>query len=265
MKKLMVVGIIILFISVSVAPSINANIGRTPVKSKLVETSIRIHRTRGITPYTLRLTEKVSDEIDRIFDNLKVSLDSAETDKEIDEIYDDAVESLYELGMFPKMTVEEAKQLVTSEENFNCKIAGETTETYMFDLDNPFWNRFLEFLRNFYILLVFDDWNPINLLYYEGEIGQISFGRTIAEYGDRYPTKGWIWTKGTSGVVKWEGEFYGDIKRRLVYEDVWYDIQEYVYEGVKNFEGLFIDKRGEPPCYLGNAEYVSITYGRPPI
>ena len=69
MKKILVIGIIISFISVSVAPNINANISSSPVKSNLVETSVRIHRARGITPFTLKLTEKESDEIDRIFDN----------------------------------------------------------------------------------------------------------------------------------------------------------------------------------------------------
>jgi hypothetical protein len=163
MKKLLVVGIIILFISVSVAPNINANIDRTTVKSKLVETAIRIHRTRSITPYTLKLTEKESDEIDVIFDNLKIRLDTAVKGEEIDAIYDNAVESLYELGMFPRMTLKEAKQLVnsnsvksssgnvgTGDENFNCKIVSRTTETTMFELDNPFWNKWLEFIRDFW-------------------------------------------------------------------------------------------------------------------
>ena len=31
-----------------------------------------------------------------------------------------------------------------------------------------------------------------------------------------------------------------------------------VYMGVKNFEGIFVDKYGESPCYLGNAEHVKI-------
>jgi hypothetical protein len=161
MKKLLIVVIIVLFISVSIAPSINANVGRIPDNGKLVETSIRIHRARSITPYTLKLSEKESDEVDRIFDNLKVRLDTAVTGEEIDEIYDDAVESLYELGLFPRMTLKEAKQLVKGKsksqsgnfgnkgENFNCSIAGQTTEAFMFDLANSLNNRILKFIRSF--------------------------------------------------------------------------------------------------------------------
>ena len=151
MKKLFVVGIIILFISVSIAPSINANVGRISDNSKLVETSIRIHRARSITPYALKLTEKESAQVDRIFDNLKVRLDSAKTGEEIDAIYDDAVESLYELGMFPRMTIEEAEQLVNGDskrtqsgkvgsrgENFNCQVSGTVSECFIYGVGDCF-------------------------------------------------------------------------------------------------------------------------------
>jgi hypothetical protein len=271
MKKLLVVGIIILFISVSVAPSINANIYRTPVKSKFVETSVRIHRARSITPFTLRLTERESKEIDVIFDNLKVSLDSAETDEEIDRIYDDAVESLYELGMFPRMSINEAKQLVTSEENFDCIIAGQTTNTYMFDLDKPFWNRWVEFWRNFAPPGPWPYWIRVNFLrYYKGKIGQISFGY-ISNYQNGYieyfPSNGWVWTNGSNGKIKWEGALWGNIKCRYVTDDPIFAVWETVHIGVKNFEGVFIDRKGPfsvPPCYLGNAEHVRFTYTKPP-
>ena len=161
LSKTLVVGIIVLFLAVSFAPSINANIGRFLVKSKLVETSVRIHNSRGITPFTLRLTEKESDEIGRIFDNLKVRLDTAVTGEEIDEIYDDAVESLHELGMFPRMTIKEAKQLINcksvksqsgyleGDENFNCRVIGWTTNTVMFDLGRLLWDIILEEIIRF--------------------------------------------------------------------------------------------------------------------
>jgi len=259
-----------------IIPSINANIDRLPVKSKLVETAVRIHNSRGITPFTLRLTEKESDEVDRIFDYLKVSLDSAESGEEIDEIYDDAVESLYELGMFPRMTVKEAKQLVngrskgqsgiigTADENFNCSIAGQTTETFMFKLDNPSLNILLWYLRSFFFIPGIEHWRYINLLFYIGEIGEISFGRYQKQYIEYYPANGWVSTDGLNGVVEWEGEFYGNLGRKLVYEDVWYHIAEWVYTGVSNFEGLWIGRNRlsyfKPVYFIGNAEHVGFSY-----
>ena len=62
--------------------------------------------------------------------------------------------------MFPRMTIKEAKQLVNGKsqkseiksplgnrgdtyENFNCRISGETSRTFMFELDKPFWDKLL--------------------------------------------------------------------------------------------------------------------------
>jgi hypothetical protein len=272
MKKLLIVVIIVLFISVSIAPSINANVGRIPDNGKLVETSIRIHRARSITPYTLKLSEKESDEVDRIFDNLKVRLDTAVTGEEIDEIYDDAVESLYELGLFPRMTLKEAKQLVKGKsksqsgnfgnkgENFNCSIAGQTTEAFMFDLANSLNNRILKFIRSFLGMFFIYGYN---FRFYEGEIGTISFGSFESYYNVYYPSKGWVHTDGSNGVVKWEGEFYGRLEPRY-FHGFSYDIQTFVFTGVTNFNGLWINRWFRPPCYLGNAEHVRISNNEPP-
>ena len=66
-KKGIVCAVIVLFIAVAFTTSINANVGRLPVKVKLVETAVRIHRARGVTPYTVKLTEPQSNELDRLF------------------------------------------------------------------------------------------------------------------------------------------------------------------------------------------------------
>jgi hypothetical protein len=279
-KKGLVVGIIILFISVSVAPSINANIGRSPVMSKFVETSVRIHRDNGITSYTLRLTENELEEVDRIFDNLKVRFDSAESDEEIDEIYDDAVESLYELGLFPKdMTVEEAKQFIkgksrkssvkipvgnleTVNENWNCQIAGRTTDTVMFDLDNPVLNSILQ-LRRLFMYYTF--WQ-YSFRFYGGKIGNISLGSSsFSSYDlDYYPAKGWVWTNGSNGVVSWIGKFYGRIEDKVIWWDTHQQWGIYAYTGIRNFEGLWIKRIFGQANLLGNAERVRLSYDEPP-
>jgi hypothetical protein len=275
MKKVLVVGIILLFIGLAVIPSINAYDSIKPVKSKLVDTSIRIHRARGITPFTVRLTERESKEIDIIFDNLKVSLDSAETDEEIDAIYDDAVESLYELGLFPRMTLKEAKQLVKGKNdksqsgnlgtcggNCDCKIAGETTLTFMHDLANPIKEYILEFL--FRGLLGWFVGHDVNFQYYNGKIGSISFGTYERYYNPSFvPSEGWVWTNGMNGVIKWEGEFYGARGERQFYGEI-YEYLVWVFDGVTNFEGLWIDRWFVPPCYLGYADHVNLRYDRPP-
>jgi hypothetical protein len=233
------------------------------IESKSVETAVRIHRFNGITPFTLKLTEKESKEVDRIFDNLKVSLDSAETDEEIDEIFDNAIESLYELGMFPRMTLKEAKQLVNGKcknqrvtesssnlgragENFHCRIEGNVTRCNEYPFGRLFMGSFLLNLLNFlktYPLLV-------------GRLRQLSFGYLGQNPYYHWPSKGHVWTKGNNGVVEWEGEFFGNIGY----------IQRYGqkrYVGANAFNGLFIENEEYPwkPVYfLGNAEQVRMTY-----
>jgi hypothetical protein len=73
---------------------------------------------------------------------------------------------------------------------------------------------------------------------------------------------GWVSTDGSNGVVEWNGEFYGNLGRKLVYEDVWYRIKEYVFTGISNFNGLWIGRLfpNIPVYFLGNAEHVSLSY-----
>jgi hypothetical protein len=266
LKKSLVVGIIILFISVSFAPSINANDSIIPVKSKLVDTSIRIYRDRGITPFTVRLTERESKEIDVIFDDLKVRLDSAETDEEIDEIFDNAIESLYELGMFPMMSLKEAKQLVNGKcksqrvtesssnigmaaVNFNCRIEGNATECIEYPFGRLYMGNFL--LNLLYFLITYPS--------LVGRLNQLSFGKLNQEPYQCWPSEGYVWTKGDNGVVKWGGEFFGNIG----YIPRGFTAKRYV--GVNAFNGLFIENVGYwgRDYFLGNAERVSMTYEFP--
>jgi hypothetical protein len=273
-KKGLVVGIIVLFIGLAFVPSINANINRTPLKNKLVETAVRIYNSRGITPYKLKLTEKESDEIDRIFDALKVSLDSAETGEEIDEIYDEAVESLYELGLFPKMTLKEAKQLVDGKGvknsignlgmrggNSNCRISGTADVCYMFNVGRLFMGGILFALILFYYRM--KDGYLWNFPNFNGRIGTLSVGSYDVDYDEYSPSYGWVHTNGTNGVIKWEGAFYGDIDYT---EIVW----EYphgltfttgLYKGVHEFNGIWTqNSKWGPSNFIGNAEHVKLSY-----
>jgi hypothetical protein len=172
------------------------------------------------------------------------------------------------------MTLKEAKQLVngksvkthsgdigTIEENFNCKVSGEATNCFMFDLPYPFWNFILEFIRNLWPI-----WTEFNYHFLSGKIGYISFGMYDCDDVDELwrPSKGWVNTNGTNGVINWEGEFRGNLKSRTVCVYPAFEIEIIVYMGVVNFEGIFTDKRGEPPCFIGNAEHVCLSYNQPP-
>jgi hypothetical protein len=176
---------------------------------------------------------------------------------------------LDKLGMFPRMTLKEAKQLVNSDSknsksgnletcggNCYCNIAGQTTYTYMLDLNRIFLNNLLEFIR-------FYGPYEYNYRYYKGKIGGISFGEFWDGYPIWNPSVGWVHTDGFNGIIDWEGEFYGARGGRQFAGEI-YEYLTWVFMGVTNFNGLWIDKRGEPPCYLGYADHVNLRYERPP-
>jgi hypothetical protein len=203
------------------------------------KTTVRIHNSRGIIPYTLKLTEK----------------------------------SLYELGMFPRMTLKEAKQLVkgnseksqsctlgTRGENFNCQISGSTYRCYIYGVGRLFQGYILLTLILAFQRMVNRDYNFPR---FSGRIGLMSFGTYDVDYDIYHPSGGWVHTNGTNGVIKWEtGGFYGNI-------DYWEEVYEYphditftmgYYKGVDEFNGLWTQKSGwNPGNFIGNAKHVSLT------
>ena len=146
----------------------------------------------------------------------------------------------------------------TGDENFDCRIAGETTDTYIHGLRRPFWQFIRLNIGAFFYLFGI----PYNLPYYNGLMDYISFGHCYYDGQNKnyIPSKGWVHTNGLNGVVKWEGELYGDI----IMENWWisysYKTWKVIYRGVRTFTGLFIDKLGKSPCYLGHANHVKISY-----
>jgi hypothetical protein len=139
----------------------------------------------------------------------------------------------------------------------------------MFELDNPFWNKWLEFIRDFWGVYS-PNWR-LNLRLYVGKIGSISIGNVDFERGPYfyyYPAEGWIHTDGTNGVVEWEGTLYGDLEIRNMWWDDWLDVGSWACMGIVDFEGLWIQNRfrSHTPVYLlGNAQHVNITYEQPDI
>jgi hypothetical protein len=87
-----------------------------------------------------------------------------------------------------------------------------------------------------------------------------------SDYNDNeyHPSVGWVWTNGSNGVVKWNGTLYGDLGSVKVWEDGWLRETYYVYKGVIDFEGLWIDSRFyNHEYFIGNAEHVKISYDAP--
>jgi hypothetical protein len=151
-KQVLAVVVIFLFISVALAPSIHAN---TPpvLEGELVEITTEVCGLPGMKPQTIQLTEEDTVAVDRLFDEIKIKLNNAETREETEEIFNEAIIELDRYGLLGGLSVEQAQQIViviyqnhklleflktlyernkeAIDENINllCFIAGTTNET----------------------------------------------------------------------------------------------------------------------------------------
>lgn len=142
-KKSLAVAIILLFIGVAFAPSINANVS----KNELVEITTEVCGIDGIKPNTVKLTKQESKEVEQLIDDIKSKLDKAETREETVEIFNEAIIELDKYGLLGGLSIEQAQRHVTSRYNQHisnqisnnntnalCLIAGETSETNVIGL-----------------------------------------------------------------------------------------------------------------------------------
>ena len=88
--------------------------------------------------------------------------------------------------------------------------------------------------------------------------GNVTFGYTVHchEHNDEhYPSEGWVWTKGTEGVVTWEEPVYGHI--RTIYGE-WSAIYNDYYIGATNFMGLKLRVDPNNFIMIGFASHVAL-------
>ena len=190
-KKGVVVAVILLFIGLAFAPSINANISKD---SELVEITTEVSGIDGVEPYTVKLTTEEANEVDRLFDNILVRLNESKSREETVEIFNEAVVELDKYGLLGDLNIEQAQRLVTSgyqypidnevfnriheriimmldeNENALCLIAGKTAETRIVG-PMTFVSIGLAGLRVLSIILMLEYfwyplWNKFPLLYY---------------------------------------------------------------------------------------------------
>jgi hypothetical protein len=135
-------------------------------------------------------------------------------------------------------------------ENFDCLIIGRASHTG-FIKPGPGGGDVI--LHSFIPILSFDNIS-------------IGFGYKRAYTGDPweyYPANGWIWTKGSNGIVEWSGDsLWGNLgKKSWSVQDPfipggWGIIDYQIKKGVKGFTGIRI---GFSNCiFIGTASHVSI-------
>jgi hypothetical protein len=183
MKKQLVIGIIFLFISISIPPSVTSIELSKDKNSKdieLVEITLQLCKTDGVKDHKMFITQEQDEQLNVLIESFKTDLDDAETREETIEIYKEMVASLDKLGVLPEdLSCEEAQQLVTGEnrisnsekmkyeklknknigpdenENMFCLTAGITTNTAIVGLGT-----ILGSLRLFIMAFFYEYLNP---------------------------------------------------------------------------------------------------------
>jgi len=130
-KKVMVLGIILLFFGISVAPGISANNSyfkknaqknseKVTLNDDLAEITVQLCKADGVESHTVFLTKDQSDKLDNLINSFKADLENTETMEETIKLFYNLVVSLDELGLIPDdISIVEAQELVTDVEGIN--------------------------------------------------------------------------------------------------------------------------------------------------
>jgi len=197
MKKLTSVAVVLLFIGLAVAPSINANIS----KEALVEFITEVCGLNG-GKHTVKLTQEEAEEVEDLFDSIREKLNASETREESEEIFKEAVVELDKYGLLGGLSIKQAQELVTGgfsnpkaikfiermvkkniaddDINMFCNISGTTTYTrsrgfsevislhlpfFVLEIGERFWNKHPN-LPDFLAALLFYSCVPFLLAIY---------------------------------------------------------------------------------------------------
>ncbi len=112
-KKWLAVGIILLFIGVAVAPSINFNVVKASTDKDLVEVTTQACGIQGYGDTTVKLTRQQYQDLEQYLVEFRARLNQTSTREEAVPIFKEAVVELDKYGLLPKgMSVERAQRLV---------------------------------------------------------------------------------------------------------------------------------------------------------
>ena len=147
MKRILAVGIILLFIGVAVAPSINQSVVKASQDDDLVEVTTQACGIKGYGNTTVKLTREQYQNLEQYLVEFRARLNQTSTREEAVPIFKEAVVELDKYGLLPRgMSVERAQRLVIksynqrirvlnhpdrdNDANYLCLVSGVTNETF---------------------------------------------------------------------------------------------------------------------------------------
>ncbi|MBN1859885.1 MAG: hypothetical protein JW840_00330 [Candidatus Thermoplasmatota archaeon] len=255
-KKILAVSIILLFLGVAVAPSINTSIVKASQENDLVEVTSQACGIQGYKDTTVKLTREQYQNLEEYLVEFRARLNQTSTREEAVPLFKEAVVELDKYGLLPRgMSVERAQRLVIGPShnlmfknlikkvpksislggiyNIFCLVMGNTSLTFPLTIFGllpflSFFNIFIHFL-------------PFQLL------GPVLFGMTkwfVPEgSGVDCPAQGSITAIGLLGLTESSGDFYGtlhsfDVEASI---DRW---DKRYYVGMNMFSGITFVREG---------------------
>ncbi|HVQ00646.1 MAG TPA: hypothetical protein VMT57_03945 [Candidatus Thermoplasmatota archaeon] len=113
MKKYQVVAVILLFIGVAIAPSVNSSVVKTSADNDLVEVTSQACGVQGFGNTMVKLTKQQYEDLEQYLVEFRARLNQTTSREEAVPIFKEAVVELNKYGLLPKgMSVEKAQKLV---------------------------------------------------------------------------------------------------------------------------------------------------------
>jgi hypothetical protein len=148
-KRGFIVSVIILFIGITVAPSINFSVVKASTDDDLVEVTTQAYGIKGYGNTTVKLTREQYNNLEEYLVEFRARLNQTSTREEAIPIFKDAVVELDKYGLLPRgMSVERVMRLITKsndqrlkgldslgldpDANYFCLVSGLTTSVMSF-------------------------------------------------------------------------------------------------------------------------------------
>jgi hypothetical protein len=296
MKKVLVIGVIFLFVCVAIQPGIIANESLEKVDTNMEEITVEICKIDRSSNHTILLTKEQVDKLENLINSFEIELDSADNLIETETIFENTVVSLNDLGLIPKdIKIEDVQQLVTgkkqdkrlvrilkslynkhmdsssNKENFLCLIAGSTENTYfqgpIARITYDTWHSLIDYFWEYEIILrlLTSIISDILFLYltlggFFWGIKPLSFGYEIG-FGCEYETPDITEYYPAEGWIFTLGLDKRNFFRGSFFGDIplrqFLSILFWCYPGALGFTGIKIGLWGKH-VYLGSALLVKI-------
>ena len=214
-RKCLAIGIILLFVGVTIAPTINFQVVKASTDDDLVEVTTQACGIKGYGNTTVKLTREQYQNLEEYLVEFRARLNQTTTREEAVPIFKEAVVELNKYGLLPKgMRVEQTQKLfenlfkrhfktVGDNENLLCLIAGKTNQTHFVGmLPKVLWYVSWWIPHPFDEIFAYVIITPLVILNAYQPFIIIADILMDTAYG-------WVWTLGLLGVRTWNGILVG--------------------------------------------------------